>query len=111
MWLWLSRSACSSRSSTVRLALARSPRAAVPGLTALCADLQSREGARLRPVLVLNLDVKDNASEAAVAAPLALGLCSALAAYGDDWAAAVDGLLAQFEAQHQRRPLYRICFY
>ena len=73
--------------------------------------MQSREGARLRPVLVLNLDVKDNASEAAVAAPLALGLCSALAACGDDWAAAVDGLLAQFEAQHQRRPLYRICFY
>ena len=80
-------------------------------VSAWCADLQSREGARLRPVLVLNLDVKDNASEAAVAAPLALGLCSALAAYGDDWAAAVEGLLAQFEAQHQRRPLYRICFY
>ena len=80
-------------------------------MSASCADLQSREGARLRPVLVLNLDVKDNASEAAVAAPLALGLCSALAAYGDDWAAAVEGLLAQFEAQHQRRPLYRICFY
>jgi hypothetical protein len=78
---------------------------------ALCADLQSREGARLRPVLVLNLDVKDNATEAAVAAPLALGLCGALAQYGDDWAVAVDGLLAQFEAAHARRPLYRICFY
>ena len=62
-------------------------------------------------MLVLNLDVKDNATEAAVAAPLALSLCGAIAAYGDDWATAVDGLLAQFEATHARRPLYRICFY
>ena len=62
-------------------------------------------------MLVLNLDVKDNATEAAVAAPLALGLCGALAAAGDDWAAAVDGILAQFEAVHARRPLYRNCFY
>ena len=62
-------------------------------------------------MLVLSLEVKDNAAEAALAAPEALELCTALAAAGEDWVAALEGTLAAFEARHARRPLYAICFY
>jgi hypothetical protein len=74
-------------------------------------DLQSRGGRGMRPVLVINLDVKDNAAEAAVAAPQALALCTQLAAAGDDWEGCLEGVLAEFEATHARRPLYSICYY
>ncbi len=74
-------------------------------------DLHARGGPGLAPVLVLNLDVRDNAAEAAVAAPLALELCRALAAAGDDWEGALEGVLAAFEATHARRPIYSICYY
>ena len=62
-------------------------------------------------MLVLNLDVKDNASEAAAAAPLALQLCTRLGAAGDDWEGALDAIVAEFEATHGRRPLYALCYY
>jgi hypothetical protein len=65
----------------------------------------------MRPVLVINLDVKDNAAEAAVAAPQALALCAQLAAAADDWEGCLEGVLAEFEAAHARRPLYSICYY
>ena len=77
----------------------------------LATDLQSRGGVKQTPVLVLNLEVKDNAAEAAAAAPLALSLCRALEAAGDDWADAMERILSEFETAHARRPLYTICFY
>ncbi len=73
--------------------------------------MQARGGAGLRPSLVLNLDVKDNASEAAAAAPLALALCRVLSAAGDEWESHLEAILSEFEAAHARRPLYAICFY
>lgn len=76
----------------------------------LCDDLAGRGGSA-RPVLLLNLDTKDNAAEAAAAAPLALQLCQALAAEGSAWAAAVERLLSEFQASTGRTVLYRIGWY
>jgi RNA polymerase II subunit A C-terminal domain phosphatase SSU72 len=76
----------------------------------LAEDLAGRGGSA-RPVLLLNLDTKDNAAEAAAAAPLALQLCQALAAEGPRWAAAVERLLTEFQATTGRPVLYRIGWY
>lgn len=44
--------------------------------TALTADMNKRPQTMLKPLLVVNMDVKDNAEEASLAAPQALKLCS-----------------------------------
>jgi RNA polymerase II subunit A C-terminal domain phosphatase SSU72 len=73
--------------------------------------MRVRGGNSFRPLLVLNLDVRDNATEAGVAAPLALGLCKDLQAAGDAWEAALEGILSAFETKYNRRPLYAVCYY
>lgn len=40
------------------------------------ADMNKRPQTMLKPLLVVNMDVKDNAEEASLAAPQALKLCS-----------------------------------
>eukprot|EP00889_Picochlorum_renovo_P006127 jgi/Picre1/33157/NNA_008482.t1 len=47
------------------------------------ADLQSKNG--VHPCAVINMEVKDSASEAQVAAPHALKLCTMIADVGEDW--------------------------
>lgn len=41
----------------------------------LCADLHNRDQFLMKPVLVINLEVKDNHEEAAIGGRLALALC------------------------------------
>lgn len=73
-------------------------------------DMAGRQGDGIRPLLVVNLDVKDNTREAATAAPQALQLCQMLEA-AEDWETEVDEVVAQFEAETGRRPLYTLCWY
>lgn len=74
-------------------------------------DMHLRGGRTLQPLLVLNLDVRDNATEAGLAAPLALSLVQALQQAGDGWEGQLVEVLSSFEATHARRPLYAICYY
>ena len=77
-------------------------------------DMAARGGRTQQPLLVLNLDVRDSATEAGVAAPLALQLCQALqaaAATPAGWEGQLEAILLAFEAQHKRRPLYSIAWY
>ncbi|CAK9174294.1 unnamed protein product [Ilex paraguariensis] len=64
----------------------------------------------MKPVLVVNLEVKDNHEEAAVGARLALILCQELEAT-DNWEDSVDDIVANFERQHRRKLMYSISFY
>ncbi|CAN6468898.1 unnamed protein product [Victoria cruziana] len=73
-------------------------------------DLHNREGLLMKPVLVINLDVKDNHEEAAIGGRLALDLCQELEAV-DSWEDNIDDILAAFERQHRRKLLYSIAFY
>jgi RNA polymerase II subunit A C-terminal domain phosphatase SSU72 len=63
------------------------------------------------PLLVINLDVRDNATEAGVAAPQALALCQSIQKLGEGWEGGLEGVLNAFEQQHKRRPLYAVCYY
>ena len=76
-------------------------------------DLAARGGRTLQPVLVLNLDVRDNAAEAGIAAPLALALCQSLAAAAaaGGWEGHLERILRAFEEREGRRPLYAVGFY
>mmetsp|Transcript_18122 Transcript_18122/g.58609 ORF Transcript_18122/g.58609 Transcript_18122/m.58609 type:complete len:114 (+) Transcript_18122:123-464(+) len=74
-------------------------------------DLQSRPQVTLKPVLVVNLDVRDTNEEAKIAAPLALQLMEMLEAAGDDWESEVDNIVDRFQQTTGRRPLYTIWFY
>lgn len=76
-------------------------------------DMAVRGGRSLQPLLVLNLDVRDNATEAGVAAPLALSLCQSLqaAVAGGGWEAQLERILLAFEQVHKRRPLYAVSYY
>ncbi|KAK9817809.1 hypothetical protein WJX72_002542 [[Myrmecia] bisecta] len=76
----------------------------------LVEDMNSRSQSSMKTLLVINLDVKDNATEAANAAPLALRLCEMLQA-ADDWEDEIDEIIAKFEDETGRKPLYTICFY
>ncbi|KAF3785016.1 RNA polymerase II subunit A C-terminal domain phosphatase [Nymphaea thermarum] len=73
-------------------------------------DLHNRDGLLMKPVLVINLDVKDNHEEAAIGGRLALDLCQELEAV-DSWEDKIDDILAAFERQHRRKLLYSIAFY
>jgi len=73
-------------------------------------DLMGRDSESGASVLVVNLDVKDNHEEAALAAPQALKLCEMLEA-SDDWESDLDDIVDRFQQQCKRRPLYTICFY
>lgn len=73
-------------------------------------DLQSRPQTQMRPVVVVNLDVKDNHEEAAIAGQQTLRLCQLLAATAD-WEDHIDDIIKKFERETGRRPMYTICFY
>lgn len=73
-------------------------------------DLRSKEGDGAHPCLVINMDVKDSAAEAATAALHALRLCQLLEE-ADDWEAEVDGILDRFaDETGRRKPQYDVCF-
>lgn len=68
------------------------------------------EGNGNHPCLVINIDVKDSASEAALAAPHALLLCKMIED-ADDWEAEIDDILMEFSNDTKRNvPEYDVCF-
>ncbi|KAL8132653.1 uncharacterized protein LOC141712173 [Apium graveolens] len=73
-------------------------------------DLHSRDHVLMKPVLVINLEVKDNHEEAATGARQALVLCQELEVT-DDWEDKIDDIITNFERQHRRKLLYSISFY
>jgi RNA polymerase II subunit A C-terminal domain phosphatase SSU72 len=73
-------------------------------------NLENREQRLMKSVLVINLEVKDNPSEAAVGARLVLDLCTKLEGV-DSWEDEIDAIVRQFEKQHKRRLIYTISFY
>ncbi|KAJ0976875.1 hypothetical protein J5N97_012349 [Dioscorea zingiberensis] len=73
-------------------------------------DLNNREQTLMKPVLIINLEVKDNHEEAAVGAKLALDLCQEIEAV-ECWEESVDNIVTAFENKHKRKLLYSISFY
>lgn len=73
-------------------------------------DLHNRNQVLLKPVLVINLEVKDNHEEVAIGGRLALILCQELDAT-ENWEDAIDDIINNFEKQHRRKLLYSISFY
>ncbi|XP_016564033.1 RNA polymerase II subunit A C-terminal domain phosphatase SSU72 isoform X1 [Capsicum annuum] len=73
-------------------------------------DLHNRDQVLLKPVLVINLEVKDNHEEAAVGGRQALILCQELEAT-ENWEETIDDIINNFEKQHRRKLLYNISFY
>lgn len=73
-------------------------------------DLHNRDHMLMKPVLVINLEVKDNHEEAATGARLTLLLCQELEATGN-WEDTIDDIITTFERQHRRKLLYSISFY
>jgi hypothetical protein len=66
-----------------------------------------------RPLLVLNLETKDNHEAAALAGGLALRLAQALeagAGPGGGWEEGLDAAVSTFEAETQRRLSYAIAW-
>ncbi|CAN1217803.1 RNA polymerase II subunit A C-terminal domain phosphatase SSU72 [Linum perenne] len=74
-------------------------------------DLHNRDHVRLKTVLVINLEVKDNHEEAAVGARLTLDLCEAIEGGANAWEESIDEIIPAFEAKHRRKLLYSISFY
>ena len=74
-------------------------------------DMNIRGNRTFAPLLVINLDVRDSATEAGVAAPLALALCQNIQKLGDSWERGLEAVMNAFEQQHKRRPLYAVCYY
>ena len=64
----------------------------------------------MRPVAVVNLDVKDSHEEAAIAAPVALQLCLMIDK-AEEWEEELDGLLDNFYQETGRKAIYTICFF
>ncbi|KAI4326140.1 hypothetical protein MLD38_031481 [Melastoma candidum] len=73
-------------------------------------DLHTREQSLMKPVLVINLEVKDNHEEAATGAQLALDLCREIEAV-EFWEDSIDDIISSFEKQNRRKLLYSVCFY
>ncbi|KAK3032336.1 hypothetical protein RJ639_035387 [Escallonia herrerae] len=73
-------------------------------------DLHNRDHVLLKPVLIINLEVKDNHEEAAIGGRLTLALCQELEAT-ENWEDSIDDLIIAFERQHRRKLLYSISFY
>ena len=72
--------------------------------------LRGREGAGMRPVLVINMDTVDNPEEAEKAAPFAVRLCQMIEA-AEEWEDEVDEIIATFDSETGRKPIYTICFF
>jgi len=73
-------------------------------------DVFRRSGATNRPLLVVNIDVKDNPREAKKAGQEALRLCQALDAAGDRWLDDLERVMDEFYAANERRPVYTVMF-
>ncbi|KAG5535819.1 hypothetical protein RHGRI_023549 [Rhododendron griersonianum] len=73
-------------------------------------DLHNRDHVLMKPVLIINLEVKDNHEEAAIGARLTLVLCQEIEAT-EFWEDSIDEIVANFEKQHRRKLLYSISFY
>lgn len=73
-------------------------------------DLHTRNHVFLKPVLVINLEVKDNHEEAAIGAKLALILCMELEET-ESWEDSIDSIITNFESKHRRKLLYSVSFY
>lgn len=73
-------------------------------------DLHNRDHILMKPVLVINLEVKDNHEEAAIGARLTLDLCQEIEA-SESWEDSIDDIVAAFEKQNRRKLLYSISFY
>ncbi|XP_027124936.1 RNA polymerase II subunit A C-terminal domain phosphatase SSU72 isoform X1 [Coffea eugenioides] len=73
-------------------------------------DLHNRNHVLMKPVLVINLEVKDNHEEAAIGARLALLLCQELEST-EAWEESIDDLITNFERQHRRKLLYSVSYY
>lgn len=73
-------------------------------------DVHNRDQILLKPVLVINLEVRDNHDEAAIGAQLALILCKEIEAT-DSWIDSIDEMVTSFERDHRRKLLYSISFY
>ncbi|KAH6761537.1 Ssu72-like family protein [Perilla frutescens var. hirtella] len=73
-------------------------------------DLHNRNQVLLKPVLVINLEVKDNHEEAAIGGRLALQLCQEIEA-AENWEECVDDLIMNFERQNHRKLVYSISYY
>ncbi|KAM7471060.1 hypothetical protein LguiA_009243 [Lonicera macranthoides] len=73
-------------------------------------DLHTRDQLLMKPVLVINLEVKDNHEEAAIGARLTLILCQELEGT-ENWEDSIDDIITTFERQHRRKLVYSISFY
>lgn len=103
---------------------------------AYVADLHNRNHVLMKPVLVINLEVKDNHEEAAIGGRLALQLCQEVRFFHspeikhhqfwlltslsanrmqieacEDWEECVDDLIINFERQNHRKLVYSISYY
>lgn len=76
----------------------------------LCDDMANRVSKTSRPLLVINMDVRDNHEESAVAAPLALKLCRMIEA-AEEWEDEIDDIITKFEAETGRKVVYTILYY
>ena len=64
----------------------------------------------MRPVAVVNLEVKDSHEEAAIAAPVALHLCSMIDK-AEEWEDELDAILESFHDETGRKAIYNVCFF
>ena len=62
------------------------------------------------PCVVINIEVKDTASEAVASAPDAVHLCQAIAKAGDDWEDCIEDVLEDFRETRGREVDYDICY-
>eukprot|EP00884_Botryococcus_braunii_P018371 jgi/Botrbrau1/5217/Bobra.0172s0081.1 len=72
--------------------------------------MNNRQQVTMRALLVVNIDVKDNHTEAAKVAPQTLLLCKMLEET-EDWEDAVDEVITRWEQETKRQATYTICFY
>ncbi|KNA20201.1 hypothetical protein SOVF_054590 [Spinacia oleracea] len=73
-------------------------------------DLYKRDHVLMKPVAIINLEVKDNHEEAAIGGRLTLDLCQEIDAT-DSWEDKIDEIIAAFERHHRRKIVYTISFY
>jgi len=73
-------------------------------------NMASRAPATNRPLLVINIDVKDSPTEAKKAGQEALQLCQALEAAGDEWLDKLESIMDAFYQRTHRRPVYNLVF-
>ncbi|VFQ93956.1 unnamed protein product [Cuscuta campestris] len=73
-------------------------------------DLHNRDQPLKKPVLAINLEVKDNHEEAAIGGRLALTLCQEIEAV-ESWEDAIDNIINNFERKNRRKLLYSISYY